>query len=83
MSALIAKAGSGVLATSDGGEELRRFYRKGQHTFTLCAFLLIDSILLQTANAQLDPASFNEFTLMCVIGDLKGVKNVRIPLFHL
>jgi len=51
MSALIAKAGSGVLATSDGGEELRGLYRKGRDTFTLCPFLLIDP-LHPFANSQ-------------------------------
>jgi len=30
MAVLIAKAGSGVLSTTGGGEELRKLYREGQ-----------------------------------------------------
>jgi hypothetical protein len=43
MSALIAQAGSGVLPTSEGGQELRGLYQKGQSYFTSGVFVLIDS----------------------------------------
>jgi hypothetical protein len=42
MSALIAQAGSGVLSTFEGGQELRGLYQKGQSYFTYCASVLID-----------------------------------------
>jgi len=42
MSALIAQAGSGVLPTSEGGQELRGLYKKGLSYFTSRTFVLID-----------------------------------------
>jgi len=42
MSALIAQAGSGVLSTFEGGQELRGLYQKGQSYFTSRALILID-----------------------------------------
>lgn len=42
MSALIGQAGSGVLPTSEGGQELRGLYQKGQSYFTSRTFLLIN-----------------------------------------
>jgi hypothetical protein len=39
MSALIAQAGSGVLPSDEGGQELRDLYQEGQSFF--CTFVLI------------------------------------------
>ena len=42
MSALFAQAGSGVLPSNEGGQELRELYRKGQSYFSSHTFVLID-----------------------------------------
>jgi hypothetical protein len=45
MSALIAQAGSGVLSTFEGGQELRGLYRRGQSYFASRTLVLINTSL--------------------------------------
>jgi len=42
MSTLIAQAGSGVLSTFEGGQELRGLYRRGQSYFASRTLVLIN-----------------------------------------
>ena len=42
MSALIAQAGSGILSSDEGGQELRDLYRKGLSYITSRTFVLVD-----------------------------------------
>ena len=83
MSALIAKAGSGVLPSFEGGQELRDLFREGQSYITLGTFSQFTySIMLQIGTGRFNPEMLNEFALMCYIGHLENVKNVRPFLFY-
>jgi hypothetical protein len=84
MSALIAQAGNGVLPSDEGGQDLRDLYQDGQ-SFFLYFFLCgsAHAILLQTASAGWNPHLLDGFAFKCHIGDLEGVKKVRILLLYL
>ena len=84
MSALIAKAGSGVLPSLEGEQELRDLFREGQLYITLGTFFrLTYSIMLQIGTGRFNPEMLNESALMCFIGHLESLKNVRKFLFLL